>query len=322
MNEENNENKEHDTEETEKYDENEDYGENAEENEEIEPDDEISGANFLVYFLWFAVYFTATWFLFGFTAINFLLVALIYAITLILAFSDMGEKILRFTNGVRTLETRREKEYLLPIYEDVYADAKKKYPSLSKNIEICIIDAMYINACALGRKTIAVTKGAIESLSEDELKGFIAHELGHIYRKDTTAVLLTTVGNGIFTIFIVLFETLINIFDRVLKRRGIAGVITIIFKILFSIALFFLVNIGEFILSYNSRRSEYGADKFAYEVGYADDLVSGLYLLQDMVISDEASLVERLKESHPNIAKRIGRLETMIDSVDTENLIV
>ncbi len=41
------------------------------------------------------------------------------------------------------------------------------------------------NAFATGTRTIAVTKGLLSGLSDDELKGLLAHELGHLASYDT-----------------------------------------------------------------------------------------------------------------------------------------
>lgn len=58
-----------------------------------------------------------------------------------------------------------------------------------------------------------------------------------------------------------------------------------------------------------------------YEMGYGGNLVEALYIFYDMAMGKKMSVKERIvagiKASHPHIAKRIGRLETMIDA-DTE----
>jgi len=256
--------------------------------------------------------------MFGAQLISFGATAVIYFTSLSIALSDTGEEILKFVHRIRNLETKREKYYLLPLFRDVYTQAKKFDPNLSKNIKIHIIDSMNINAYALGRKTVAVTKGAIDSLTEEELKGLIGHELGHIANGDTIALLLSTIGNGIFTILIIAAQTAVNIINAVIDRRGLAGVFMGFIKLCFSIVLFWFCYIGEFLLSINSRANEYAADEFAFKIGYGDDLVSALYLLQDMCISDNAKLGDRLKASHPHIAKRIGTLESMIDEEEQE----
>ena len=213
---------------------------------------------------------------------------------------------------------KEKKEYLIPIFDDVYAEAKKIHPSLNKSIVICIMDAMYINAFAMGRKTVAVTRGAVDSLSEDELKGLIAHEMGHIANGDTKAVLLTTIGNGIFSIFIVLLQKIINILDTLFYGMGVIWVIISVIKLIFYIFLFYFAYFAQFILAINSRRNEYRADEFAYDVGFGNDLVEALYILQGMCISDKAKFVNKLIASHPHIAKRIERIENMIDDSEQE----
>ena len=237
----------------------------------------------------------------------------IYSVSIGIMFTPIGENILRLINGVRKLYTKREQEYLIPLFSDVYTEAKAVYPYLANDIEICIIDAMHINAVATGRKTVAVTRGAVDSLSEEELKGFIAHELGHIANGDTRAVLFMTVGNGIYSIFIIAIKKIINLLDILLYRIGWLWVIITIIKLIFYIMLFYLGYIAQIIIAINSRRNEYRADKFAYEIGFGNDLVEALYLLQGMCISDQSKLVNQLMASHPHIAKRIGTLEAMID---------
>ena len=274
--------------------------------------------NNYLYIVWFLLYFMLTWLMLGATLISFFITLVGYVISLSIAFSPAGEKILRFTNNVRELETKKESNYIVPIYEDVYTEAQNIYQNLRKDIEICIMDTMYINACALGRKTIAVTRGAIENLSEEELKGFIAHELGHIAHGDTKALLLTTVGNGLFTIFIIIAQIVVNILNGMFYRQGVAGLMALLGKLMFQLTLWYLVNLGQIILSINSRKNEYLADQFAHEIGHGNNLVSALYLLQNIAMSDNKKMLAKLKASHPHIAKRIGRLETMIDEADVK----
>ncbi len=69
--------------------------------------------------------------------------------------------------------------------------------------------------------------------------------------------------------------------------------------------------IGNVILSANSRNNEYQADEFAHQIGYGGDLIESLYLLQKMSLGEEMALVERMTASHPLLAKRIRRLETL-----------
>ena len=122
-----------------------------------------------IYLVCSLLYYIISSLLLGGTVKSFLIVFIVYAVSLIIGFSPLGEKLLRLLNRIRSLETKRETEYLQPLFDEVYERAKEKYKKLKK-IEICVIDNMTVNAIALGRRTIAVTKGAIQTFTEDELK--------------------------------------------------------------------------------------------------------------------------------------------------------
>lgn len=152
-----------------------------------------------IYVVWFLFYYLIALALFTFQPQGILLVTVFYAISITIALSPLGEAILRLMTNVRTLRTREEREYLEPLFQEVYESALQENPKLSRKIKIHIIDAMYANAFAVGRKTIAVTRGAINTFSEEELKGIIAHEFGHLNFGHTKALLLSTIGNMFFT---------------------------------------------------------------------------------------------------------------------------
>lgn len=267
------------------------------------------------YIIWGIINFYIAYLILGADATSFFSCLLLSLISLRIALSPVGEWILRLINGVRSLETRREKEYLIPLFEDIYEDVKEKYPYL-QDIEICIIDNLTINAFALGKHTIAVTRGAIETFTEDELKGIILHEFGHIIHGDTKAILLNLIGNGFFSIFIVFIKILLLCIDIVFlstdkkpKRRP--SFISILLHFIFTLFLLAFTLTGNILISINSRKNEFSADHFACEIGYGEDLISALYLLQKMSLGEDMRLVQRIQASHPHIAKRIGRLEAL-----------
>lgn len=173
----------------------------------------------------------------------------------------------------------------------------------------------------MGRETVAVTRGAIETFTPDELKGVIAHELGHIANGDTKALLLTVVGNGIFTIIIFLLKIVMFIFDLInliITRNTIIAILIFAIRFVFDIVILAISYIGILILSINSRSNEYNADEFAYKIGYGGELVEALYLLQKISLPANLSLLEKLKASHPHIADRIGRLEEKLEAEQEE----
>lgn len=80
-----------------------------------------------IYLLCSLFYYVISSLLLGGTAKSFLIVFVVYAVSLIIGFSPLGEKFLRLLNRVRPLETKRETEYLQPLFEEVYERAKEKY---------------------------------------------------------------------------------------------------------------------------------------------------------------------------------------------------
>lgn len=271
----------------------------------------------ILYIIWSIVNFIISFLILGGNGYSFLICLVLYAISLTVALSPLGEQILRLINGARKLYTKREKEYLIPLFEDIYEDVKEQYTNLP-HIEICIIDSLTVNACAMGRHTVAVTRGAMETFTEDELKGVLLHEIGHIVHGDTKATLLNLIGNGLFSIGVIIVKLALLIFDLLLlplfrETKGVSGLISSLIHFILDISLFLFTIAGNIILSINSRENEYGADYFAYKMTYGEELISALYLLQKMSLGEDMKLIQRMQASHPHIAKRIGRLEHLED---------
>lgn len=273
-----------------------------------------------IYILWVVIYFSIAWVLLGANWDSFFLVFFLYGISILIALSPVGEALLRFIEKVRPVYTKEEKEYLLPLFEEVYENAKEKDTKLSNNIKLYIIDNMYVNAFAIGRNTIAVTKGAIETFSQDELKGIMAHEFGHLSNGDTKALLLSTIGNGIFSILIFILRIILFITDLIfsLTQIPLMNFFTMIARFLFDIGVIVFSYISQILLSINSRQNELWADRFALEIGYGEELISSLYILQKISLPQDLSILDRLRASHPNTAKRIQHLENLLDTQSEE----
>lgn len=271
----------------------------------------------ILYIIWSIVNFIISFLILGANGYSFLICLVLYTVSLTVALSPLGEWILRLINGARKLYTRREKDYLIPLFEEIYENIKQEYPNLP-HMEICIMDSLTVNACAMGRHTIAVTRGAVETFTEDELKGVLLHEIGHIVHGDTKATLLNLIGNGLFSIGVVIIKLALLILDLLLlplfnETKGITVLVTSFIRFIFNILLFAFTLTGNIILSINSRSNEYSADYFAYKMAYGEELISALYLLQKMSLEENMKLVQRMQASHPHIAKRIGRLEHLED---------
>ena len=275
------------------------------------------GSNFS-YIVWFGVYFSFALWIVGDNLRGFLIVGGIYGVSIAIALSPLGEIILQILEECREPATEQEKNYLLPLFEEVYEYAKEMNPGLNKKIKIYVMDAMYVNAFAIGRKTIAVTRGAMATFTADELKGIIAHELGHMSYGHTKALLLSLIGNLFFSVIVWVLKLLLsvliiicNIVSHFSALGMFFGIIIFLIRMLLDVANFLFVNVSEMILAMNSRANEIQADTFAYEIGYGKELIDGMYLLQKASMGAKVKLSQRVKASHPHLAYRITRLEKL-----------
>lgn len=247
--------------------------------------------------------------------ISYSLLLLVYVILLLIGFSSLGEKLLRILNRVRPLETKRETEYLQPLFEEVYIRAKELYSYKLPNINICVIDNMTVNAMALGRHTVAVTKGAINTFSEDELKAVIAHEIAHILYGNTLASLYVLIGNGILSVFVLIARVFLFLLDWLkssfVKKRGLISFFLSLLQLLFELNILVL-NFGfQLILTANQRKNEFQADRFSYTIGYDTDMIEALYLLEKISLGDNSTIIQKMTASHPRITLRIKKLEEL-----------
>lgn len=261
------------------------------------------------------LYFVLSSLLLGGRLWSFLFCFLFYIISIFVALSPIGEWLMRIINNVRPIETKEEKEYLIPLFEDVYITSKENFPGLP-NIKLFIQDTMAVNAYAINTHTVAVTKGAIETFSEDELKGVIFHELAHIYYGHTTVKTFAIVGNGFLSVFVLIARICYWLFDMIndpYKNKNTVNaffaLVSTLGKLFFEIIIFAFTFMFNIAFAINNRTGEYVADYFAYQNGYGEDLISALYLLQKMSLGEDSKLVSRMLASHPRISKRIMVLE-------------
>lgn len=268
-----------------------------------------------MYLIWFVIYFSIVWLVLGANRKAFLFTALIYGVSIGIALSPVGEWILRILESTRLPRTNEEKEYLLPIFQEVYQNALEKNPKLPKDIKIYIIDANFVNAFAMGRKTIAVTIGAMKTFSPEQLKGVIAHEFGHITYGHTKALLLSVVGNAIFSVIVIIArvfywacEFLTGIFYGTSIFIAVINILSFLTRIILDVVVMAFMYAGQIVLSLNSRINEFMADNFAYQMGLSEELISALYFLQKLG-TQKMTMKQRMTASHPHIAERIERLE-------------
>jgi len=275
------------------------------------------------YLLWGAVhYLLAFWVLAGISGKEAGLqnTTIIYVISIGIAVSPVGEFIMRSLERARPVETRQDKDYLLPLFEEVYEEALKQTPSLNKYIQLYITEGKDVNAFAVGRKTVMLTRGAIDSLSPEELKGLMAHELGHMASGDSIARVITVVGNGLFSVIVLVCKIVMLVFGVVAalwsKKYILSLIIGFIVHLLFSYSVTAFLFLGDIMIALNSRYRETLADDYAFSIGFGEELKDSLYQINALDMGGRQTLKNWLKASHPHTTARIARLERKLELVE------
>ena len=254
---------------------------------------------------------------------------IVYAISVALALSPIGEAIFRSMNGCREIVDSSILNRLTPLFNEIYEKAKLKDPNLSQNIKLYMVDQPYPNAFALGRNTVCVTNGLLH-LDDAEIKGIFAHEFAHLSNKDTDIALFIYVGNLLASLMFLILRVVLFIisflmisfsesnstyetYDAYGRRQRKKGGALKGFALAAGLDMIYVAIIGLYtklgiiLVSHSSRNHEFAADKFAYNLGYGRELRDALVELQGEA-EKPTGFVANLMATHPKTALRIEKL--------------
>lgn len=241
------------------------------------------------------------------------MILFIHAISIVFFFGKIYESILiAFVHGARKIMMEDE-FYILELFQEVYDEAIKEKPKISKKIKLFIIDSMNIEAYAFSN-TILITKGAINTLSNDEIKGVLAHEFGHLSNLFQKLLLFVKASLFFGSLLITIYKFLRKNIDIAIEGKNDIYSVTVqssffIVDILFAIPIF----IFQFFFAIGRRENEYYADEFAFTIGYGEELKSVLKIIYQMELTKKLSVMDRLMNSHPLTPERIANIETLIN---------
>ena len=198
---------------------------------------------------------------------------------------------------------------------------------------VAIVPSQTPNAFATGRSpkraVVAVTEGILQLLSEDELRGVIAHEVSHVGNRDilVMAVAATIAGAISFMARMFFWNTLFG-GSRGRNGSGAAAILAVVGMILAPIAAL-LVQLAI------SRSREYKADyRGAKTIGNPLALASALEKLEvanrrrPLNFGNPASqslfivnpftggAFVRMFSTHPPVAERVARLRDLARGID------
>lgn len=251
----------------------------------------------------------------------------VYIFSLAIALSSIGEWILRLQAGCKKITDANVIARLEPLFREVYIKAKQANPELPENIRMFISDSKEPNAFATGRRTVCVTTGLL-GYTDEQIKGVLAHEFGHLAHKDTDLILVVSVGNIVVTAIFVMIRIFANVFMWIgqlmtaMMGEGFGGFLATLFisfgRVIADLILVLLMRlwtqIGVWLCMYSSRKNEYEADEYAFNCGYGNQLCE---VLESFGTGKGPSgLFAALASSHPNTADRVSRLRNLSSPVN------
>ena len=179
------------------------------------------------------------------------------------------------------------------------------------------------NAVTFGFNTVGITDGMIRQASDEELKGVICHEVGHISHYDFVyQVLLFSMESfgsrclyGIFLIPALVFGIIGSMVSALVPALGFLGepagkfwwgLYKLLHFVIYGISRIVDVNINKY--------SEYRCDAYAVRYGCGSGLLSFLYRLKraEEMRGERPTFTEYVMSTHPATEKRIVRLEKLL----------
>lgn len=251
---------------------------------------------------------------------------LAYALTATIALSPVGEWLFRKLNGCKSIDDPAILNRLKPLFEEVKSRAKSELSGviIHDDISLYICDDDAINAFAMGRRTVCVTRGLL-SLTDDQIKGVLGHEFGHLATHDTDLSLLITVGNLIINAVVSFIRLCLVVYNAIVGLIAVfCGDWEDLIRVFYAFATFIVTvfinglmwvwtKLGILLVMKSSRDAEFEADAFSCDLGYSEGLLSFFRILENMEggpNKTKGSIFAALAASHPDTTKRIERIET------------
>lgn len=156
-------------------------------------------------------------------------------------------------------------------------------------------------------KRIVLFDNLIKNLEPKEIEGVLGHELGH-YAKWHSVILLSISLTNFFVLFYLFqfFNNNISVYISFGFEQKSIFIGLYLFFLIYSPSTFFINCLINFI----TRKIEYQADRYSYDLGYGDYLVKALTKLfvKNKSSLDPDPLFSMVNHSHPTLIERVRAL--------------
>ena len=255
------------------------------------------------------------------TANSLLLGYIISATLSIIGYTKLANKLIGiFISGRQPIT--REINRIEPILKQIIEKVNKKFNAkyTYQDLKIKITDSKIANTCALGYNKIIISDGCLKYFNDSQLTAMLSHEFAHLYYKDTirsTSFILgsfaTKILMQIFVISLTIQTTIANIIKK--SKHGLMISIISFFPFLVLLPIFALGWIGNkiFIIlnAQLSKKNTYRADAFTVHLGYKNELIEALEILNDLRVENN-TFIDKIMSSNLAIKLRIGAIEDYI----------
>jgi Zn-dependent protease with chaperone function len=238
-----------------------------------------------------------------------------------------GERVAVRAGGFRPLSDRQ-----LQALTPVFAATVARCGLSAEQVDWYLHPGAQPNACVAGRRSVAVTEGALEAfvaggLTHDHLQAVLTHEIGHLAQRATSGALaiewLAAPGRLAFRLVVCLARLLSG-------RRQFGWGSGLLLLMGGGIALQRAVQHGQWtaalmlagaaiatiatplLSAMLSRATERAADRYALAVGAGPDLAQALLRMSH--VDSQKGWIGRLLHSHPGVASRVTTLGPSVDT--------
>lgn len=215
----------------------------------------------------------------------------------------------------------RERQILEPLLADILERINREYKTKYQlqDFKIRVTDDKVVNAFALGYNVITVNRGAFDAFSVGQLRAILAHEMGHLYYRDSVqriALIFSSFATRVVMVLYAVYAAIVAAFGAGASadKSGFSAIVALVgfvFLLMF-IPVIVLNWVGSKVFNLlnmaMSRKAEYRADAFASSLGYQADMIGALEVLDGITVYDN-SFMAKIMATHPSAVQRIGALE-------------
>jgi len=209
-----------------------------------------------------------------------------------------GDDINIFSIGARSKkEFMNDEKHVIELFDEILAVCKSK--NINCPYSLYIIDEKNISAFAMSNQ-IVISRMALDSLEDEELKGLIAHEIGHLH--NSSCGFMRFISGSVF-----IGSLAVNLY-----KYSSSNILT---HFLFFCLPYYL----KVVSSHYFRINEFYADEVAVKLGYGEGLMSTLNKLYQFDMRKPSS-IDRLTMTHPPTAIRIVEIEKLLENTSDADI--